>query len=127
MAYTKKTKKSRVKVDVALAHVKSSFNNTLVTITTLGGDVLFRGSCGKAGFKGPRKGTAYAASQVGTTLAKDMTTAGIKTLEMNFEGLGMGRDAVARAFQAAGINVTVFRDVTPIPHNGTRAPKRRRV
>ena len=70
---------------------------------------------------------AYAASQVGTTLAKDMTTAGIKTLEMNFEGLGMGRDAVARAFQAAGINVTVFRDVTPIPHNGTRAPKRRRV
>lgn len=127
MAYTKKTKKSRVKVDTALAHVKSSFNNTLVTITTMGGDVLFRGSCGKCGFKGPRKGTAYAASQVGALLAKDMTAMGVKTIEMNFEGLGMGREAVARAFQTAGINLTVLRDVTRIPHNGTRPPKRRRV
>jgi small subunit ribosomal protein S11 len=127
MTYTKKTKKSRVRVESALAHIQSSFNNTLVTITTLDGDVLFRGSCGKLGFKGARKGTAYAASQVGSTLAKDMLGIGIKSIEMNFDGLGMGRDSVARAFQAAGISLTVLRDVTRIPHNGARAPKRRRV
>lgn len=127
MTYTKKTKKSRTKIDTAVAHVQSSFNNTLVTITTLGGDVLWRSSCGKLGFKGARKGTQFAASQVGTVLAKDMVAHGIRSVEVDFKGPGMGRDAIARSMQAAGIDVKVLRDVTPLPHNGARAPKKRRV
>jgi len=127
MAYTKKTKRTRVKVDAGVVHVQSSFNNTLVTVTTVGGDVLMRGSCGKLGFKGARKGTPFAASQVGSLLAKDMVTLGIKTVDFNMQGPGSGRDSVVRAMQAAGISIGVLRDVTPLPHNGTRQPKKRRV
>ncbi len=126
MAYKKKTKKQK-NVDSAVAHVKSSFNNTLVSITTLEGDVLLRCSAGKLGFKGARKGTPFAASQVGATLAKDMGTLGIRTVEVNLQGPGSGRDSVVRALQSSGLNVTVLRDVTPLPHNGCRAPKKRRV
>jgi len=127
MSYKKKTKKVKRKVDSAVVHVKSTFNNTLVSITTMEGDVLLRGSAGKHGFKGARKGTPFAASQIASTLAKDMGTMGIKTVEVNLQGPGSGRDSVVRAMQASGLNVSVLRDVTPLPHNGCRPPKKRRV
>jgi len=127
MAYKKKSKKQRRQVDVAVVHVKSTFNNTLVSVTTPDGDVLARGSAGRLGFKGARKGTPFAASQIAATLAKDMNTLGIRTVEVNMQGPGSGRDSVVRALQASGLNVSVLRDVTPLPHNGCRAPKKRRV
>lgn len=127
MAYKKKSKKTKRHVDTAVAHVKSSFNNTLVSITTTDGDVLLQGSAGKLGFKGSRKGTPFAASQIANTLAKDMSAMGIRSVEVNLQGPGSGRDSVVRALQASGLNVTVLRDVTPLPHNGVRAPKKRRV
>lgn len=126
MAYKKKLKK-KLQVDSAVAHVQSSFNNTLVTITAPNGDVLLRSSSGKMGFKGSRKGTPFAASQVASSLSKDMSTLGIKNLEINLEGPGSGRDSVVRSFQASGFTITVLRDVTPLPHNGCRPPKKRRV
>ncbi len=127
MAYKKRSKKTKRHVDSAIAHIKSSFNNTLVSVTTMDGDVLLRGSAGKLGFKGARKGTPFAASQIGLTLAKDMATIGIKNLEINLQGPGAGRDSIVRAFQSSGINISVLRDVTPLPHNGVRPPKKRRV
>ena len=127
MAYKKKSKKHKKRVESAVAHVKSSFNNTLVSITTMEGDVLFRGSSGALGFKGSRKGTPFAASQIGTNLAKEMSAIGVKTVEVNLQGPGSGRDSVVRAFQASGLNVSILRDVTPLPHNGCRPPKKRRV
>jgi len=127
MAYKKKSKKTKRQVDLAVAHVKSSFNNTLVSITTTDGDVLLQGSSGRLGFKGARKGTPFAATQIGTTLAKEMVTMGIRSVEVNLQGPGSGRDSVVRSLQASGLNITVLRDVTPLPHNGTRAPKKRRV
>jgi len=127
MSYKKKTKKTR-KVGSVIIHVQSTFNNTLVTVTTVDGDVLLRGSCGKLGFKGARKGTPFAASQVDTILAKEMTSLGVDSIEaINMTGPGAGRDAVARSFQAAGFPINTLRDVTPLPHNGTRQPKKRRV
>lgn len=126
MAY-KKTKKVKKQVDSVIAHVKSSFNNTLVTITTTDGDVLLSGSAGRLGFKGSRKGTPFAATQIGTNLARDMAAIGVKTVEVNLQGPGSGRDSVVRSLQASGLNVTVLRDVTPLPHNGCRPPKKRRV
>ncbi len=127
MAYKKKSKKVKRQVDLAVAHVKSSFNNTLVSITTIDGDVLLQSSAGRLGFKGSRKGTPFAASQIGNTLAKDMSNLGIRSVQVNLQGPGSGRDSVVRAFQSSGLNITVLRDVTPLPHNGTRAPKKRRV
>lgn len=127
MVYKKKTRKVKQKVESAVAHVKSTFNNTLVTITTEAGDVLLSGSAGKLGFKGARKGTPFAALQVGSTLARDMATLGIKNLEVNLQGPGSGRESVVRSFQSSGMNITILRDVTRLPHNGTRAPKKRRV
>lgn len=127
MAYKKKSRKVKRQIDVAIVHVKATFNNTLVSITTADGDVLLRGSAGKLGFTGARKGTPYAASQIGTSLAKEMYALGIKNLEMNLQGPGAGRDSVVRAFQASGMNISVLRDVTPLPFNGCRAPKKRRV
>ncbi len=127
MSYKKKSKKVKRQIDSAVAHVMSTFNNTLVSITTLEGDVLLRGSSGKLGFKGARRGTPFAASQIGTTLAKEMATIGIRNLEVNLKGPGSGRDSVVRAFQSSGMYISVLRDVTPLPHNGTRAPKKRRV
>ncbi|HAU30119.1 MAG: 30S ribosomal protein S11 [candidate division TM6 bacterium GW2011_GWF2_43_17] len=127
MAYTKKTKKTRRQVDSAIVHVKSSFNNTLVSVTTLEGDVLLRCSSGRLGFKGSRKGTPYAGSQIGVQLSKEMSVFGVKNLEVNLQGPGAGRDAVVRSLQAQGLNILALRDVTPLPHNGCRAPKKRRV
>ena len=127
MAYKKKTKKNKRQVDSVIACVKSTFNNTLVSITTEGGDVLLTGSAGRLGFKGARKGTPFAATQIGTTLAKEMVGLGVKNVEVNLQGPGSGRDAVIRALQASGLNISLLRDVTPLPHNGCRAPKKRRV
>jgi len=125
MAY-KKSKKIK-HVDSAIVHVQSSFNNTLMTVTTMEGNVLLRGSAGKFGFKGSRKGTPFAATHIATTVAKDMSTLGIKTVEINLAGPGSGRDSIVRALQGLGFNITVLRDVTPLPHNGVRPPKKRRM
>ena len=127
MAYKKKTKKIKRQVETAIAHVKSTFNNTIVSITTMEGDVLFSSSAGRLGFKGSRKSTPFAASQIASTLAKEMQLVGVKNLEVNMQGPGSGRDSVVRAFQSAGMTVSMLRDVTPLPHNGCRAPKKRRV
>lgn len=128
MAYKPKSKKQKkLRIETAVAHVKSTFNNTLVSITTPEGDVLLRASAGKMGFKGARKGTPFAATQIGLTLAKDMATFGVRTVEVNLQGPGSGRDSVVRAFQSAGLTIATLRDVTPLPHNGCRPPKKRRV
>ncbi|MBP6869564.1 30S ribosomal protein S11 [Candidatus Babeliales bacterium] len=127
MAYKKKSKKVKRQLSNAVVHVKSTFNNTLVTITTEDGNVILNGSAGKSGFKGSRKGTPFAASQITSVLAKDMTLMGIKSVEVNLQGAGSGRDSVVRSLQGAGLNISVLRDVTPLPHNGCRAPKKRRV
>lgn len=127
MAYKKKTKKQKRNVETAIVHVKSTFNNTLVSVTTPEGDVLLRGSAGALGFKGSRKGTPFAASQIATNLAREASVMGVRTVEVNLQGPGSGRDSVVRAFQSSGMNVSVLRDVTPLPHNGCRAPKKRRV
>lgn len=127
MTLQKKIKKTKRQLTAAVAHVKSSFNNTMVTITSLEGDVVLSSSAGKLGFKGSRKGTPFAASQVASALSKDMQVMGIKTLEINLQGPGAGRDSVVRGFQGAGMHVSILRDVTPLPHNGTRPPKKRRV
>ena len=127
MAYKKRSKKVRRRVDSAIVHVRSTFNNTIVSVTTPQGDVLFRSSAGHLGFKGSRKGTPFAASQIASGLAKDMTDAGVKSVEVNLQGPGSGRDSVVRSIQAAGFKITLLRDVTPLPHNGPRPPKKRRV
>ena len=88
---------------------------------------MLRCSAGKLGFKGARKGTPFVASKIGSTLAKDMVPLGIKDVQVNLQGLGSGRDSVVRSLQAAGFNITILRDVTPLPHNGCRPPKKRRV
>jgi len=127
MSYKKKTKKQKKHIDSAIAHVKSTFNNTLVSITTESGDVLLRSSAGALGFKGARKATPFVASQIGANLAKEMLAMGIKHLEVNLQGPGSGRDSMVRAFQSSGLNISTLRDVTPLPHNGCRPPKKRRV
>ena len=127
MAYKKKPKKQKQKIASAIAHVKSTFNNTIVSITTMEGDVLFSSSAGRLGFKGSRKSTPFAASQIASTLAKEMQLVGVKNLEVNMQGPGSGRDSVVRAFQSAGMTVSMLRDVTPLPHNGCRPSGKRRV
>lgn len=127
MAYKKKTKKQKKRIDSAIAHVKATFNNTLVTITTLDGDVLLRASAGGLGFKGARKGTPFAGGQVASTLVKGMQVLGVKNVEINLEGPGSGRDSFVRGLQGSGITISILRDVTPLPHNGCRPPKKRRV
>lgn len=128
MAYKKKSKKKALRnVETVVAHVKSTFNNTLVSITTTDGDVLLRGSSGQFGFKGSRKGTPFAATQIANKLAKELTGMGARLVEVNLQGPGSGRDSVVRALQSSGLSVTVLRDVTPLPHNGCRPPKKRRV
>jgi len=127
MAYKRKSKKVKKYTDAVTAHVKSTFNNTVVTITTMTGDPLLAGSAGRLGYKGARKGTPFAATQVGSLLGKQMSDMGVRSVDVNFSGPGSGRDSIARAFQASGLSIRVLRDVTPLPHNGCRAPKKRRV
>jgi small subunit ribosomal protein S11 len=128
MAYKKKTKKKQWKnIETVVAHIRSTFNNTLVSVATVNGDVIARGSSGQLGFKGTRKGTPFAATQIGTKVAKELVDMGARMIEVNMQGPGSGRDSVVRAFQSSGLSVTILRDVTPLPHNGCRSPKKRRV
>ena len=109
------------------AFLQSTFNNTQITLTDLQGNVIAWGSAGTAGFKGSRKGTAFAAQRAGEEAARKGKEHGLRQVEVYIKGPGAGREAAIRALQAAGITITSIRDVTPIPHNGCRPPKRRRV
>ena len=114
-------------VPVGVAHIRATFNNTSVSITDMKGSVIAWSSAGRAGFKGSRKSTAFAATMVGQDAAKQAVTRGMHEVEVRVQGAGAGRESAIRAIQAAGLIVTLIRDVTPIPHNGCRARKRRRV
>ena len=130
MARVKQTRgKKRVRKNIAkgVAHVHSTFNNTIVTITDEHGNVLTWSSAGALGFKGSRKSTPFAAQMAAEQAAKAAMEHGLRTVEVFVKGPGSGREAAIRALQAAGLEVTSIKDVTPIPHNGCRPPKRRRV
>lgn len=120
-------RRERKLVPVGHAYIHSSFNNTLVTLTDSQGNVLAWGSAGSVGFKGSRKGTAFAAQRAAETATRKAMEHGLRQVEVYIRGPGAGREAAIRSLQAAGLLVTTIRDVTPIPHNGCRAPKRRRV
>ncbi|MBI4473012.1 MAG: 30S ribosomal protein S11 [Acidobacteria bacterium] len=121
-----KKKEKRI-VPSGIAHIQASFNNTTVTIADLEGNVLCWSSAGSLGFKGSRKGTPFAAQQAAMTAANRAREVGMRSLEVNVKGPGSGRDSAIRALQTAGLEIRTIRDVTPIPHNGCRPPKRRRV
>jgi small subunit ribosomal protein S11 len=114
-------------VHAGIAHVLSTFNNTIVTITDLRGNVIGWSSAGKVGFKGSRKSTAYAAQMVAQDASRQAMGHGLKEVEVLVKGPGAGRESAVRALQAIGLDLTVIRDVTPVPHNGCRPPKQRRV
>ncbi len=120
-------RRERKSVPRGLVYIQSSFNNTIVTITDPDGNALAWGSSGAAGFKGSRKSTPYAAGLAADSAAKKAMEHGVKTLEVNVAGPGSGRESALRALQSVGFTITTIRDVTPIPHNGCRPPKRRRV
>ena len=120
-------RRERKNISSGVAHVNSTFNNTLITISDAQGNALSWSSAGTMGFKGSRKSTPYAAQVAAEDAAKKAMEHGVKTLEVHVRGPGSGRESALRAFQAAGFTVTSIRDVTPIPHNGCRPPKRRRV
>ena len=125
----KKVAKKRVKkhVERGQAHIQSSFNNTIVTLTDSEGNALSWASAGGLGFRGSRKSTPYAAQMAAETASKAALVYGLKSVEVMVKGPGSGRDAAIRAIQTCGIEVTSIKDVTPVPHNGCRPPKRRRV
>jgi len=122
-----KKKKERKNIPVGVAHIKATFNNTLVTITDPGGNVISWSSAGVQGFKGSRKGTPFAAQLAAQDAAKKAMEHGMRNVDVYVKGPGAGREAALRALQAAGLSVNLIRDVSPIPHNGCRPPKRRRV
>ena len=121
------SKKNVKQVTKAIAHIMASFNNTIVTITDLKGDAVVWSSAGNSGFKGSRKSTPFAAQIAAQNAARKALEHGVKEIEVFVKGPGAGRESAIRALQAAGLNITAIRDVTPIPHNGCRARKRRRV
>jgi small subunit ribosomal protein S11 len=123
----KKGKKEKKHVAHGIAHVHASFNNTIVTITDLEGNVVSWSSAGTLGFKGSRKGTPFAAQQAATAAAASAREHGLRSIDIRVKGPGSGRESAIRALQAAGVEIKSIRDVTPIPHNGCRPPKRRRV
>ncbi len=133
MATKKQARVSRVKkrqrksVEQGQAHIVSTFNNTMVTLTDLNGNAISWASAGQLGFKGSRKSTPFAAQQAAEEAAKKAMEHGLKTVEVYVKGPGSGREAAIRSLQAAGLEVNMIKDVTPIPHNGCRPPKRRRV
>ena len=123
----KKSRKEKKNVVHGFAHVHASFNNTLITITDLEGNVVTWASAGSQGFKGSRKGTPFAAQQAASNAAVAARDHGLRSVEIRVKGPGSGRESAIRALQAAGVEIRSIRDVTPIPHNGCRPPKRRRV
>src|SRR5439155_15005606 len=126
MAKSKK-RKARRNVSRGIAHIKATFNNTIVTITDTNGDTLCFASAGTVGFKGSRKSTPFAAQRAAETCAEKATKFGVKEIEVRVKGPGSGRESAITALQAAGLNVKAIEDVTPLPHNGCRPPKKRRV
>ena len=121
------TKRNRKNIERGAAHIHSSFNNTIVSITDVAGNVISWGSAGGLGFKGSRKSTPFAAGEVAELATKAAMEHGLKTVEVYVKGPGSGREAAIRALQTAGLEISSIKDVTPIPHNGCRPPKRRRV
>jgi len=126
-AGTKKSKKSKKNVATGIVFISSTFNNTMITITDVSGNVLAWSSAGARGFKGSRKSTPFAAQVAAGDAAAKAMEHGLKTVSVLVKGPGAGRESALRAISAAGLKVTLIRDVTPIPHNGCRPPKRRRV
>ncbi len=124
---TRTRRRERKNIDRGVAHIKSTFNNTLVTITDTKGNAISWASAGGVGFKGSRKSTPYAAQMAAEKAAKEAMEHGMKELEVTVKGPGAGREAAIRSLQAVGLEVSVIKDVTPVPHNGCRPPKRRRV
>lgn len=122
-----KQKKERKNIEHGAAHIHSSFNNTIVTMTDISGNALACASSGGLGFRGSKKNTPFAAQTAAETAARAAMEHGLKTVEVYVKGPGAGREAAIRALQTAGLEVTMIKDVTPIPHNGCRPPKRRRV
>lgn len=120
-------RRNRKNIDKGAAHIHSSFNNTIVTITDTNGNTISWGSAGGQGFKGSRKSTPFAAGEVAEKAAKEAMKHGLKTVEVYVKGPGAGRESAIRSLQAAGLEISSIKDVTPIPHNGCRPPKRRRV
>ena len=120
-------RRERKNIPSGIAHIRSTFNNTIVTITDKAGNVIAWSSAGNVGFKGSRKGTPYAAGLAAETAARRAIDHGMREIEVHVKGPGAGREAAIRSLQAAGLEVNVIKDVTPIPHNGCRPPKRRRV
>ncbi|HIV02799.1 MAG TPA: 30S ribosomal protein S11 [Candidatus Aphodoplasma excrementigallinarum] len=130
-ATTKKTtrtkRRDRKNIEKGAAHIRSTFNNTIVTITDVAGNAISWASAGGLGFRGSRKSTPFAAQMAAETAAKAAMEHGLKSIEVYVKGPGAGREAAIRALQAAGLDINMIKDVTPIPHNGCRPPKRRRV
>jgi small subunit ribosomal protein S11 len=122
-----KRKREKITVETGVVHIQSTFNNTIITITDLQGNVLAWSSSGTMGFKGSRKSTPYASQLAAQNVAQKAIEYGMKNAEVHIKGPGAGREAALRALQASGFNISLIRDVTPIPHNGCRPPKRRRV
>ena len=120
-------KKERKNIEHGAAHIKSTFNNSIITLTDVAGNALSWASAGGLGFKGSRKSTPFAATMAAETAAKSAMEHGLKSVEVYVKGPGAGREAAIRSLQATGLEVTLIKDVTPIPHNGCRPPKRRRV
>ena len=124
---TIRRRRDKKNIERGAAHIQSTFNNTIVTITDLQGNAVSWASAGEMGFRGSRKSTPFAAQTAAETAAKAAIDHGMKTVEVYVKGPGAGREAAIRALQTAGLDVTLIKDVTPIPHNGCRPPKRRRV
>jgi small subunit ribosomal protein S11 len=123
-----KAKKKRSLVDAeGVVHVKATFNNTIITITDMAGGAITWGSAGKAGFKGSKKSTPFAATVAAENCAREALNMGVKRVHVRVQGPGSGRESAIQALQAAGLSIKSIKDVTPIPHNGCRPPKRRRV
>ena len=120
-------RREKKNIERGAAHIRSSFNNTMVTITDVNGNAISWASAGGLGFRGSRKSTPFAAQMASETAAKAAMEHGLRTVEVFVKGPGSGREATIRALQSAGLDITLIKDVTPIPHNGCRPPKRRRV
>ena len=120
-------RRERKNIERGAAHIRATFNNTIITITDVTGNAISWASAGELGFKGSRKSTPYAAQMAAETAAKAAMEHGLKNVEVYVKGPGSGREAAIRALQATGLEITMIKDVTPIPHNGCRPPKRRRV
>ncbi|HHT86107.1 MAG TPA: 30S ribosomal protein S11 [Clostridiales bacterium] len=124
---TTRKRREKKNIERGAAHIRSSFNNTMVTITDINGNAIAWASAGGLGFRGSRKSTPYAAQMAAETAAKKSMEHGLKSVEVYVKGPGSGREAAIRALASAGLSISMIKDVTPIPHNGCRPPKRRRV